>query len=93
MILVWRLPLNVSHFTPEDLSVGARHDYQLTPREEVVLRLNHRQMGVGGDNCARWPTSQCRPRRLPLAEPAAVRDQFHRGYVTTRAYPAGLASV
>ncbi|MFF5183288.1 glycoside hydrolase family 2 TIM barrel-domain containing protein [Streptomyces sp. NPDC000345] len=44
------LEANASHFTPEDLSVGARHDYQLTPRREVVLRLNHRQMGVGGDN-------------------------------------------
>jgi beta-galactosidase len=44
------LEVNASHFTPEDLSVGVRHDYQLTPREEVVLRLNHRQMGVGGDN-------------------------------------------
>ncbi|MFB7593979.1 glycoside hydrolase family 2 TIM barrel-domain containing protein [Streptomyces sp. NPDC056160] len=44
------LEFNASHFTPEDLSVGARHDYQLTAREEVVLRLNHRQMGVGGDN-------------------------------------------
>ncbi|KAA0930226.1 glycoside hydrolase family 2 TIM barrel-domain containing protein [Streptomyces apricus] len=41
---------NASHFTPEDLSVGTRHDYQLDPREEVVLRVNHRQMGVGGDN-------------------------------------------
>ncbi|KOG43055.1 glycoside hydrolase family 2 TIM barrel-domain containing protein [Streptomyces resistomycificus] len=44
------LEVNASHFTPEDLSVGARHDYQLTARDEVVLRLNHRQMGVGGDN-------------------------------------------
>ncbi|MER5429397.1 glycoside hydrolase family 2 TIM barrel-domain containing protein [Streptomyces sp. NPDC002588] len=44
------LEVNASHLTPEDLSVGARHDYQLTPRAEVVLRLNHRQMGVGGDN-------------------------------------------
>ncbi|MFF1489541.1 glycoside hydrolase family 2 TIM barrel-domain containing protein [Streptomyces sp. NPDC058319] len=44
------LEFNASHFTPEDLSLGARHDYQLTAREEVVLRLNHRQMGVGGDN-------------------------------------------
>ncbi|MFF3736215.1 glycoside hydrolase family 2 TIM barrel-domain containing protein [Streptomyces sp. NPDC002566] len=44
------LEVNASHFTPEDLSVGARHDFQLTPRKEVVLRLNHRQMGVGGDN-------------------------------------------
>ncbi|MBC2900621.1 glycoside hydrolase family 2 TIM barrel-domain containing protein [Streptomyces cupreus] len=44
------LEINASHLTPEDLSTGARHDYQLTPREEVVLRVNHRQMGVGGDN-------------------------------------------
>lgn len=44
------LEVNASHFTPEDLSVGVRHDYQLTPRDEVVLRLSHRQMGVGGDN-------------------------------------------
>ncbi|MFJ9037325.1 glycoside hydrolase family 2 TIM barrel-domain containing protein [Streptomyces sp. NPDC102406] len=52
-LLVWGeelLEVNASHFTPEDLSVGARHDYQLTPRDEVVLRVNHRQMGVGGDN-------------------------------------------
>ncbi|MEV5725147.1 glycoside hydrolase family 2 TIM barrel-domain containing protein [Streptomyces pharetrae] len=42
--------VNASHFTPEDLSAGVRHDYQLTPRDEVVLRVNHRQMGVGGDN-------------------------------------------
>ncbi|MFI5662612.1 glycoside hydrolase family 2 TIM barrel-domain containing protein [Streptomyces sp. NPDC051684] len=44
------LEINASHFTPEDLSVGVRHDYQLDPREEVVLRVNHRQMGVGGDD-------------------------------------------
>ncbi|MET9785174.1 glycoside hydrolase family 2 TIM barrel-domain containing protein [Streptomyces canus] len=44
------LEVNASHFTPEDLSGGVRHDYQLTPRDTVVLRVNHRQMGVGGDN-------------------------------------------
>ncbi|MGW0815787.1 glycoside hydrolase family 2 TIM barrel-domain containing protein [Streptomyces viridiviolaceus] len=44
------LEVNASRFTPEDLSAGVRHDYQLTPRDEIVLRLNHRQMGVGGDN-------------------------------------------
>ncbi|WAZ25516.1 DUF4981 domain-containing protein [Streptomyces cinnabarinus] len=44
------LEINASRFTPEDLSTGVRHDYQLTPREEVVLRVSHRQMGVGGDN-------------------------------------------
>ncbi|WP_282612066.1 glycoside hydrolase family 2 TIM barrel-domain containing protein, partial [Streptomyces sp. XM83C] len=44
------IEINASHFTPEDLSLGARHDHQLDPRDEVVLRVNHRQMGVGGDN-------------------------------------------
>ncbi|TXS12004.1 beta-galactosidase small subunit family protein, partial [Streptomyces sp. wa22] len=44
------IEVNASYFTPEDLSAGARHDYQLTPRKDVVLRLNHRQMGVGGDD-------------------------------------------
>ncbi|WNZ10032.1 glycoside hydrolase family 2 TIM barrel-domain containing protein [Streptomyces sp. 11x1] len=44
------LEVNASHFTPEDLSTGLRHDYHLTPRDTVVLRVNHRQMGVGGDN-------------------------------------------
>jgi beta-galactosidase len=44
------LEVNASHYTPEDLSGSARHDYQLTPRQDVVLRLNHRQTGVGGDN-------------------------------------------
>ncbi|MGV9455214.1 glycoside hydrolase family 2 TIM barrel-domain containing protein [Streptomyces sp. NPDC003635] len=44
------LEINASHVTPEDLSSGVRHDYQITPREEVVLRVCHRQMGVGGDN-------------------------------------------
>ncbi|MFI8089680.1 glycoside hydrolase family 2 TIM barrel-domain containing protein [Streptomyces sp. NPDC086080] len=42
--------INASHHTPEDLSAGVRHDYQLTPRDAVVLRVNHRQMGVGGDD-------------------------------------------
>jgi beta-galactosidase len=44
------LEINASRFTPEDLSIGARHDYQLTPRDEVVLRLSLHQMGVGGDD-------------------------------------------
>jgi len=42
---------NASHFTPQDFSQGARHLYQLTPRDEVVLRLSLRQMGVGVGSC------------------------------------------
>ncbi|MEO3755229.1 glycoside hydrolase family 2 TIM barrel-domain containing protein [Streptomyces sp. B6B3] len=44
------LEMNASHFTPEDLSGEIRHDHELTPRREIVLRLNHRQMGVGGND-------------------------------------------
>ncbi|HUQ59569.1 glycoside hydrolase family 2 TIM barrel-domain containing protein [Lentzea sp.] len=44
------LEVNASYFTPEDLSKGVRHDYQLTRRQDVVLRLNLRQTGVGGND-------------------------------------------
>ncbi|MEU8458197.1 glycoside hydrolase family 2 TIM barrel-domain containing protein [Streptomyces griseoaurantiacus] len=57
------LEVNASHFTPEDLSDGVRHDYQLTPREEVVLRVNHRQMGVGGDDS--WGAQTHEEYKLP----------------------------
>jgi len=44
------LEFSALRYTPEDLSAGARHSYQLDPRDAVILRLNHRQMGVGGDD-------------------------------------------
>ncbi|MFJ8958410.1 glycoside hydrolase family 2 TIM barrel-domain containing protein [Lentzea sp. NPDC102401] len=44
------LEVNASYFTPEDLSKGVRHDYQLTRRQDVVLRLNLRQTGIGGND-------------------------------------------
>lgn len=56
------LELTASHLTPEDLSVGTRHDYQLDPRDEVVLRVNHRQMGVGGDDS--WGAQTHAPYKL-----------------------------
>lgn len=42
---------NASHFTPQDLTQGARHYYELTPRSDLVLRLSLRQMGVGVGSC------------------------------------------
>ncbi|MFQ6047325.1 MAG: beta-galactosidase domain 4-containing protein, partial [Gemmatimonadales bacterium] len=48
--------LNVSaqHFLNEDFDGGPakrqRHTYHLTPRDLVMLNLDYRQMGVGGDN-------------------------------------------
>ena len=41
--------VNALHYTPEDLeSVG--HPYELNKRKEVILRLNYKQMGIGGDD-------------------------------------------
>lgn len=37
------------YYTAEDLS-NALHSYQLEGKDNVILRLNQRQMGVGGDN-------------------------------------------
>ena len=37
------------YYTAEDLS-NALHSYQLEDKDNVILRLNQRQMGVGGDN-------------------------------------------
>jgi beta-galactosidase len=41
------------HFKPEDLTMSDRgklHTIDLNPRREVVLNVDHRLMGVGGDN-------------------------------------------
>jgi beta-galactosidase/beta-glucuronidase len=44
--------LNVSalHYAPEDLT-EARHTYDLRPREEIILSLDHVQSGLGGASC------------------------------------------
>ncbi|MGG5461258.1 glycoside hydrolase family 2 TIM barrel-domain containing protein [Clostridium sp. B9] len=44
------IEFNALHYTPEELSSGKRHPHELEKEENIVLRLNHRQMGVGGDN-------------------------------------------
>ena len=41
------------HYTPEDLTQearGTRHTYELSKRNFVSLSIDHKQMGVGGDN-------------------------------------------
>ncbi|OAB46854.1 glycoside hydrolase family 2 TIM barrel-domain containing protein [Paenibacillus antarcticus] len=40
---------NALHYTPDDLD-GPRHPYELNYRDDITLRLNYKQMGVGGDN-------------------------------------------
>jgi beta-galactosidase len=37
------------HFTPSDLD-GPKHPYELRPRKETVVSVNHRQMGLGGND-------------------------------------------
>ncbi|WP_211349905.1 glycoside hydrolase family 2 TIM barrel-domain containing protein [Rarobacter faecitabidus] len=44
------MEFNASHYRPDDLS-GARHAYELTPRDNTVLRLSYAQMGVGVGSC------------------------------------------
>ncbi len=43
------LSVGASHYTATDLE-AAKHTYELTRREEILLNLDHRQMGVGGDD-------------------------------------------
>lgn len=40
---------NALHYTPEDLD-GPAHPYQATHRDDITLRVNYKQMGVGGDD-------------------------------------------
>ena len=38
------------HFTEEDLGT-ARHDFELTPREEIIVHLDRFQQGLGNGSC------------------------------------------
>lgn len=53
------LEINTSHYAPEDLSQvlsrTGQEWYNTPPREEVVLRVNEHQMGVGGQGCCSGP--------------------------------------
>jgi beta-galactosidase len=65
-----RLHIDALHYTVQDLA-AARHPYELTPREEVILHLDGWHMGVGGDNG--W-TSQVHPEFL--IQPGDYRYAF-----------------
>lgn len=43
------IELNVLPYTPSELE-AADHNYKLPSSDKVVVRVNHRQMGVGGDD-------------------------------------------
>ncbi len=93
-LLVSGLPLvefNALHFTPEELESRA-HSFELTEAPSIVLRVNDRQMGLGGDDSwGAWPhdpylilpdrTYQVTFRLRPLAggdDPAVVGRQVLR---------------
>jgi beta-galactosidase len=44
-----RLSVTALHYWPEQLAVG--HPYELEPCEEVVLCLDHKQLGLGNSSC------------------------------------------
>ncbi|MBC2856107.1 NPCBM/NEW2 domain-containing protein [Cetobacterium sp. 2A] len=44
------IEFNALYYTPEELSSGKRHPFELTKKDDVVLRIIGKQMGVGGDN-------------------------------------------
>jgi hypothetical protein len=43
------MEINALHYSPWDLE-NTKHPYELTRRNDIFLRLNYKQMGVGGDN-------------------------------------------
>ena len=43
------LSVSAHHYTTEDLDI-AQHNYELTRRDTITLNLDHKQMGVGGDD-------------------------------------------
>jgi beta-galactosidase len=54
------LSVNAIHHTADEL-ISAEHPFQLPPRESVVLNLDLRQQGVGGDDSwGAWPHEQYR---------------------------------
>jgi len=51
-LAIFGLPLveiNVLHYSPAELESKA-HPYELVRSDDITLRVNHRQMGVGGDD-------------------------------------------
>jgi len=95
------IEFNASHFTPEELSQGARHSYQLRPRDEIVLRLALRQTGVGMTTFIARDEYQNKPnheyrytyRLRPLTDVADASDLSHqRTEVGTEPVTAALGT-
>lgn len=56
------LELSALHYTPFDLD-GPKHPYELRRRNQVTLGINHRRMGVGGNDS--WGAPPLDQYRLP----------------------------
>lgn len=54
--------LNVQRFSPEEME-NARHHYELVREDKAVVRVNWRQMGVGGDDS--WGSRPYEQYRIP----------------------------
>ncbi len=59
------LNVSVHHYTPEDLT-RARHTYELVPRQETILHLDHAQAPLGSQSCGPGPLEKylLRPERV-----------------------------
>ncbi|MGC4190023.1 MAG: glycoside hydrolase family 2 TIM barrel-domain containing protein [Thermomicrobiales bacterium] len=49
--------LTASHYTPEDLD-AAKHTYDLSPRDETIVNLDRRHVGLGSSICGPRPMDQ-----------------------------------
>jgi len=62
------LAMSVHHNTPQDYH-EARHIHEVKPRDEVILCVDYRQMGLGGGSCGPRPLEKY----LLTAEPCRFR--------------------
>ncbi|WP_314586960.1 glycoside hydrolase family 2 TIM barrel-domain containing protein [Paenibacillus terrigena] len=74
---------NALHYTPDDLD-GPLHPYQVKHRDDITLRVNYKQMGVGGDDS--WGA---KPHPAYLLLP---NKEYSYSY-TLRPIPAGTSNL
>ena len=59
------IEFNALAYTPEELTNNL-HSYMLPESDRVIWRLNHKQMGLGGDNS--WGAMPLEPYQIPAGE-------------------------
>lgn len=62
------IDFSAHRFTAEDFE-KARHTYELTPRDEIILNLDYRHNGIGSASCghAPWPQYLLHPHEFTLS--------------------------